>query len=72
MRLAGIRAAILEAGHASADFAILAAGPNGASPHHGTSDRPIGAGEPVVVDIGSGFGGSVAALDSMSRISRVV
>nr|MDT0657627.1 Xaa-Pro peptidase family protein [Micromonospora sp. DSM 115978] len=49
---ADIAAAILDAGHASADFAIVAAGPNGASPHHGTSDRPIGAGEPVVVDIG--------------------
>src|SRR5690606_28005109 len=27
-------------------------GPNGASPHHEVSDRVIGAGEPVVVDIG--------------------
>lgn len=44
--------AIREAGHATVDFVIVAAGPNGASPHHGTSDRPIGAGEPVVVDIG--------------------
>jgi Xaa-Pro aminopeptidase len=49
---ADIAAAILDAGHASADFTIVAAGPNGASPHHGTSDRVIGAGEPVVVDIG--------------------
>jgi Xaa-Pro aminopeptidase len=44
--------AILAAGHATADFVIVAAGPNGASPHHELSDRVIRAGEPVVVDIG--------------------
>ncbi|MET8351633.1 MULTISPECIES: Xaa-Pro peptidase family protein [unclassified Micromonospora] len=49
---ADIATAIRAAGHVSVDFVIVAAGPNGASPHHGTSDRPIGAGEPVVVDIG--------------------
>ncbi|WP_406104191.1 M24 family metallopeptidase [Micromonospora globbae] len=49
---ADIAAAIRAAGHVSVDFVIVAAGPNGASPHHSTSDRPIGAGEPVVVDIG--------------------
>ncbi|MET8528170.1 Xaa-Pro peptidase family protein [Micromonospora sp. NPDC005172] len=49
---ADIATAIRAAGHVSVDFVIVAAGPNGASPHHGTSDRPIGVGEPVVVDIG--------------------
>ncbi|MEU4475023.1 Xaa-Pro peptidase family protein [Micromonospora sp. NPDC023888] len=49
---ADIAAAIRAAGHVRVDFVIVAAGPNGASPHHGTSDRPIGVGEPVVVDIG--------------------
>lgn len=44
--------AIIEAGHARVDFVIVASGPNGASPHHEVSDRVIGAGEPVVVDIG--------------------
>ncbi len=47
-----IAAAIRDAGHAAVDFTIVAGGPNGASPHHGTSDRKIGEGEPVVVDIG--------------------
>ncbi|WP_091089105.1 M24 family metallopeptidase [Micromonospora nigra] len=47
-----IAAAIRATGHVTVDFVIVAAGPNGASPHHGTSDRPIGPGEPVVVDIG--------------------
>ncbi|MFI7606338.1 M24 family metallopeptidase [Micromonospora sp. NPDC049366] len=49
---ADIAAAIRSAGHVTVDFVIVAAGPNGASPHHGTSDRLIGVGEPVVVDIG--------------------
>ena len=44
--------AILEAGHATVDFVIVASGPNGASPHHETSNRVIEAGDPVVVDIG--------------------
>jgi len=49
---ADIAAAILDAGHATVEFTIVASGPNGASPHHGTSDRKIAEGEPVVVDIG--------------------
>jgi Xaa-Pro aminopeptidase len=49
---ADIKDAIVAAGHASADFAIVAAGPNGASPHHDSADRVIGAGDVVVVDIG--------------------
>jgi Xaa-Pro aminopeptidase len=49
---ADIRRAIVDAGHATADFAIVASGPNGASPHHEVSDRVIERGDPVVVDIG--------------------
>jgi Xaa-Pro aminopeptidase len=49
---ADIAAAIREAGHRGVDFVIVASGPNGASPHHETSDRTIVAGDPVVVDIG--------------------
>jgi Xaa-Pro aminopeptidase len=44
--------AIVEEGHASADFTIVASGGNAASPHHGMSDTVIAAGDPVVVDIG--------------------
>jgi Xaa-Pro aminopeptidase len=44
--------AIVAEGHARADFTIVGSGPNGASPHHELSDRVIGAGEAVVVDIG--------------------
>jgi Xaa-Pro aminopeptidase len=49
---ADIAEAIIESGHATVDFVIVASGPNGASPHHATADRVIRAGEPVVVDIG--------------------
>jgi Xaa-Pro aminopeptidase len=47
-----IATAIRAAGHATVDFVIVASGPNGASPHHSTSDRVIQPGDPVVVDIG--------------------
>ena len=56
-RAATSPSAIVAEGHATADFVIVASGPNGASPHHELSDRVIGRGEPVVVDIG----GSVAS-----------
>ena len=36
---------------------IVAAGPNGAMPHHRPSDRPIALGEPVVIDMGAMVGG---------------
>ncbi len=49
---ADISEAILAAGHATADFAIVASGPNGASPHHTASDRVLQPGDAVVVDIG--------------------
>ncbi len=49
---AAITDAILQAGHATADFVIVGSGPNGASPHHSLSDRVIEVGDSVVVDIG--------------------
>ncbi|HWD61852.1 MAG TPA: Xaa-Pro peptidase family protein [Humibacter sp.] len=47
-----IARAIVEEGHAAADFVIVGSGPNGADPHHEVSDRVIDEGETVVVDIG--------------------
>ena len=49
---ADISEAILAEGHASVDFAIVASGPNGASPHHTAADRVLQPGDAVVVDIG--------------------
>ncbi len=43
---------LLEAGHETADFAIVGSGPNSASPHHSPGDRVIKAGDAVVLDIG--------------------
>ena len=44
-------------GHQVAAFAIVAAGPNSASPHHTAGDRVIQAGEPIVLDIGGTLDG---------------
>jgi Xaa-Pro aminopeptidase len=49
---ADIGEAILAEGHVSADFAIVASGPNGASPHHTAAGRVLRPGDQVVVDIG--------------------
>lgn len=49
---ADIAAAIVDEGHARADFVIVGSGPNGASPHHDASERTIGDGDAVVIDIG--------------------
>jgi len=47
-----IAEAIIEAGHVTVDFVIVASGPNGANPHHAVSDRVIEDGDPIVIDIG--------------------
>jgi Xaa-Pro aminopeptidase len=49
---ADISDAIVAEGHAQADFAIVASGPNAASPHHDPAGRVLQAGDVVVVDIG--------------------
>lgn len=43
---------LLDAGHDRVNFAIVAAGPNGASPHHTPGDRVIEPGDVVVCDFG--------------------
>ncbi|HVC15564.1 MAG TPA: Xaa-Pro peptidase family protein [Acidimicrobiales bacterium] len=63
---------LLAEGHARVDFTIVGSGPNGASPHHDSSERVIGAGETVVCD----FGGQVlvpgTAVGYCSDITRTV
>jgi Xaa-Pro aminopeptidase len=54
---AEVRDRLRAEGHDTAAFAIVASGPNSASPHHEASDRVIGAGEPIVLDIGGTLGG---------------
>jgi Xaa-Pro aminopeptidase len=52
-----VRDRLVAEGHDSADFAIVGSGPNSSSPHHAASDRVIGPGEPIVLDIGGPLGG---------------
>jgi Xaa-Pro aminopeptidase len=52
-----IRERLVAEGHDAAAFAIVGSGPNSASPHHEASEREIGPGEPVVLDIGGTLGG---------------
>jgi Xaa-Pro aminopeptidase len=52
-----VRERLRAEGHELAQFAIVASGPNSASPHHEASDRVIQAGEPIVLDIGGVLGG---------------
>jgi Xaa-Pro aminopeptidase len=47
-----IRELLLDAGHQTADFAIVASGPNAASPHHEPGERLIARGDALVLDIG--------------------
>lgn len=48
--------AMRESGSGAMPFeVIVAAGPNAALPHHQPSDRPIAAGEPVVIDMGARY-----------------
>lgn len=50
-----IAARLRAEGHSRVNFAIVASGPNSASPHHEPSARRIGANEPVVCDFGGVF-----------------
>ena len=58
---------ILAEGHHRVNFAIVAAGPNAASPHHEPSDRVIGAGEVVLCD----FGGTMVGGDGVGYCSDI-
>lgn len=52
-----VRDRLVAEGHDQAEFWIVASGPNSASPHHDAGGRVIGAGEPIVIDIGGTLGG---------------
>jgi Xaa-Pro aminopeptidase len=52
-----VRERLVAEGHDSAEFAIVAGGPNSASPHHEVSARVVRAGEPLLLDIGGRHAG---------------
>ena len=54
---AEVRTRLTDEGHDSASFWIVASGSRSASPHHDPDDRLIGAGEPLLLDIGGRLGG---------------
>ena len=66
-----IAEAIIATGHDRVDFIIVGSGPNGASPHHEVSDRPLQAGDPIVIDIGgtmpSGYRSDCTRMYSMGE-----
>ena len=62
-----ISARLRAEGHDRANFAIVASGPNSASPHHTPGRRVIGRGEVVVCD----FGGSFRLGDSVGYCSDI-
>ena len=63
-----IRELLLDAGHDTAEFGIVASGPNSASPHHEPGDRVTGSGDTIVLD----FGGSRAGYCSDTSRTAVV
>ena len=63
-----VRDMLLEEGHDRAEFAIVASGPNGASPHHDAGERVIGDGDVIVLD----FGGSLRGYKSDTTRTFVV
>lgn len=52
-----VRDLLLDAGHETAEFGIVASGPNAASPHHAPGDRVIQPGDAIVLDIGGTLAG---------------
>jgi Xaa-Pro aminopeptidase len=57
-----VRQRLVDEGHEHVAFSVVASGPNSASPHHEPSDRVIGAGEPLLLDIGgtiAGYGSDI-------------
>ena len=52
-----LAAMTIEEGHDTAEFAIVASGPNGASPHHEPGDRILEEGDLVVCDFGGRWDG---------------
>jgi Xaa-Pro aminopeptidase len=60
-----VRDLLIDEGHEEATFAIVASGPNGASPHHGAGERRLQPGDPVVLDIGGtieGYGSDITRM----------
>lgn len=51
-------------------FAIVGGGPNSAYPHHSSGDRPLQAGEPVLVDLGGRLEGYASDITRMAYLGE--
>ena len=61
---------MLDAGHERANFAIVATGPNAASPHHDPSDRVIAPGDIVLCDFGGTMHGYCSDITRMFSVGE--
>jgi Xaa-Pro aminopeptidase len=61
---------MLAAGHERANFAIVAAGTNAASPHHDAGDRMIVEGDVVLCDFGGTMGGYCSDITRMFAVGE--
>ena len=61
---------MLDAGHERANFAIVAAGANAASPHHDPSDRVIERGDVVLCDFGGTMHGYCSDITRMFSVGE--
>ncbi len=61
---------MLDAGHERANFAIVATGPNAASPHHDPSDRVIAPGDVVLCDFGGTMHGYCSDITRMFSVGE--
>ena len=62
---------ILSAGADGVAFMIVVAGPNGADPHAGPSDRPLQAGDLMTIDCGAVLDGYIADITRTFAIGQV-
>ncbi len=51
-------------------FATVAGGPHSAFPHHAVTERPLQAGEPVLVDLGGRLGGYASDITRMAHLGE--
>ncbi len=61
---------MLDAGHQRANFAIVATGPNAASPHHDPSERVIADGDVVLCDFGGTMHGYCSDITRMFAVGE--
>jgi Xaa-Pro aminopeptidase len=64
-----VRDHLVDEGHDTAEFWIVASGPNSASPHHEPGERVIAPGEPLLLDIGGRRAGYCSDITRMVWIA---